>query len=119
MEVILEKRKLLPQLALNLCNHCDAVIVGSGAVWLTHANTRLPNDIDVIVPPSSWQKAASIVGSGAKTNSWGGLRVKNDRGFDMDIWAANLSNYFLQLPTNRPRFAVSPMRDLILQAHPR
>ena len=105
----------LDPLVRYLCKYHNALIVGTGALWLLGETDKSPGDFDIIVPPSEWATACRLFPRHCKTNSFGGIVVEGVRD-TMDIWCGDIQDYFGQLPSDSlPSVAYSPDKKLILR----
>lgn len=101
-----ERLKDLPVMVRALCFNHNSWIVGGAAKFLCGHKER-PRDWDVIVPLQEWTNACKLFPHGSKTNTFGGVKVKND-GFEIDVWADDLGTFFQTAGGSFELIAVSP-----------
>lgn len=77
----------LPTLVLKLTHGHEAWVVGSAAA--PGADLATVRDFDVLVPYGEWQRAALLLPSDAKPNSFGGWKCQSE-GREVDVWPGDL-----------------------------
>lgn len=77
----------VPTIVSILCQFHGAWVVGSAAWEDTPTGEK---DFDVIVPPSQWRSAATLIPKDAKPNTFGGWKFSQD-GRWIDVWPDNIS----------------------------
>lgn len=96
------------------CKYHNALIVGTGALWLIGETDKEPRDWDVMIPSDEYTRASRLVPKGSVTNSFGGIKVKGkDR--DIDIWCMGVIDFFGNLPNGFSRTGVNPDKNLIIR----
>jgi hypothetical protein len=91
-----DRASLMPSLVRKLVIMHNAWIVGSAA---NPANNPTEcRDIDVMVLHSEWPKAAQLIPSDAKPNTFGGWKIQAD-GISIDVWPDDLGRVLLGAKT--------------------
>lgn len=119
MEMKMCRLLSVPSLVRLLCREYDALIVGSGALWLLNERDEIPGDFDVVVPPRFWPVVCKLFPRKSLLNAFGGVKILNKGGYSMDIWTDDIQSYFSNLPSDDvPRVAYNPDKKLILRFEP-
>ena len=82
---------MLPRVVYQMCVH-GALIVGSQAKRLMGEDLA-SNDWDLIVPHGKWQVVSLLIPQDAKLNKFGGLRFKDDKDNEIDVWQGDVQDY--------------------------
>lgn len=92
-----EVTPLLPRLVYQMCVH-GGLIVGSYAKKLM-GEVEETHDYDVLIPHDKWQIIALLIPETAKPNKFGGWRIKDDKGNEIDVWPGSLHEYLSECKT--------------------
>lgn len=98
----------LPILVGKLTHFHEAWIVGSAA----DPKNESPRDWDILVPLSKWQDAAGLIPASAISNSFGGFKILDENGVEIDVWPGELS-WIMQRP--KSTWAWQPKTGIRLQ----
>ena len=73
-------------IARQICVLFDGWVVGGSANYIAGVTDDPPKDIDIVVPVVNWLKASKLVPKGTLSNSFGGFKIKDTNGMDVDFW---------------------------------
>lgn len=93
----MKKKEILPRIVYQMCVN-GALIVGSYAKHLMGEVDKC-NDYDLIVPHEKWRFVSLLIPQDAKLNKFGGLRFKDEKGNEIDVWQGDLYTYLNECKT--------------------
>lgn len=103
--IVYHRFSTLPLLVKSFSFNNDGWIVGGGAKYLLGISHEQPRDWDILIPLENWDQACKVIPLGSKTNSFGGIKIKQD-GIEIDVWADSLS-HFINIQHFHPNYAIN------------
>lgn len=75
---------------------CGAILVGGAAQHFVLKGEKKIKDYDLIVPPEKWYIVSLLIPKSARLNKHGGLKFKDDKGNEIDVWPCSIEQHLCQ-----------------------